>query len=70
MLKAAAAQTQWNSYSVDRLSLKLCNYCNEVVHGSQVCERQISVIVLMGVFLPGSLADLGLISATSCMIDK
>lgn len=67
MLKAAAAQTQWNSYSVDRLSLKLCNYCNEVAH---VCERQISVIVLMGVFLPGSLADLGLISATSCMIDK
>lgn len=52
------------------LSLTLCSHCNEVVHGWGVCERQIRVVVLMGAPLQGSLADLGLISATSCMIDK
>lgn len=52
------------------LSLTLCSLCNEVVHGRRECERQIGVVVLMGLPLPGSLADLGLILATSCMIDK
>lgn len=51
-------------------SLTLCSHCSEVEHGWRECERQIIVVVLMGVPQPGSLADLGLISATSCMIDK
>lgn len=62
-----ALQMYCHGYSVDSLSLTLCSHCNEVVHGWSECERQITVVVLMGVPLP---ADLGLISATSCMIDK
>lgn len=47
----------------------LC-HCREALHGWWKCKRQISAAALTRVPLSGSLADLGLISTTSCMIDK